>query len=305
MAEIIAVVGPTAVGKSDFAVALARQLIESGRPTEIINADAMQLYSGMNVGTAKLSAEQRGGVKHHLLDVVEPGDELSVADYQILARDTAEKLLTAGTTPVFVGGSMLYLAAALDELDFDPRDEQVRAQLEAELAQVGATQMHARLQAIDPAAATKLSPNNARRVLRALEVNELTGRNFRVDLPAPVSWRPTLWLGLNLDRELLRARIEARSALMWQQGLTDEVALLPPLSKTAAAAIGYAQALAQLGGGLTEAEAIAETARLTQRYARRQLSWFRRDTRLNWLDAAAPREGLMSSALELISQSSS
>lgn len=304
MAEIIAVVGPTAVGKSDFAIALAQRLAVSGRPTEIINADAMQLYQGMNVGTAKLPADQRGGVEHHLLDSISPGEELSVADYQTLARDRVASLLAAGKTPLFVGGSMLYLAAALDELDFDPRDEVVRAQLEAELAEFGASSMHARLAAIDPAAAKKLSPNNSRRVLRALEVNQLTGRNFRVDLPSPTSWRSTLWLGLNIQRDKLHARIEARAKLMWQQGLVEEVSGLPKLSKTAAAAIGYAQALGQLRGELSETEAIAETARLTQRYARRQLGWFRRDSRIHWLAAASP-EGLLEEATAIIFSSES
>jgi tRNA dimethylallyltransferase len=304
MGQIIAVVGPTAAGKSDFAVSLASALTASGRPTEIINADAMQLYRGMNVGTAKLPIDQRGGVTHHLIDEVDPSQELSVADYQRLARDSAEKLVAAGVTPLFVGGSMFYLAAALDELDFDPHDDNLREQLEAELERVGATEMHRRLAAIDPQAADKLAANNSRKVLRALEVNELTGRNFRVDLPPPTSWRPTLWLGLRLDRALLRERIETRAQLMWQQGLLAEVAELPALSKTAAAAIGYAQALSQLGGDITEAEAIAETARLTQRYARRQLSWFQRDSRIHWLESA-PQQQLVELALALITESTS
>jgi tRNA dimethylallyltransferase len=303
MVEIIAVVGPTAVGKSDFAIALAQRLIDSGRPTEIINADAMQLYRGMDVGTAKLSVHQRGGVTHHLLDVIEPSEELSVADYQSLARASAERLVASGITPLFVGGSMLYLSAALDELDFDPHDAALRDRLEAELAQVGSTEMHRRLAAIDPKAAQKLSPNNSRRVLRALEVNELTGRSFRVDLPTPTSWRPTIWLGLDAERELLRERIRLRVELMWQQGLVAEAAALPALSKTAAAAIGYAQALAQLRGELTEANAMAETVQLTQRYARRQLSWFRRDIRIHWLEIAAQQQSLRS-ALDLITDAS-
>jgi tRNA dimethylallyltransferase len=301
MAEIIAVVGPTAAGKSDFAIALTRRLSDSGRPAEIINADAMQLYRGMNIGTAKLAEPDRQSVTHHLLDAVDPSHELTVADYQTLARAKASELLAAGVTPVFVGGSMLYLAAALDELEFDPQDDLLREQLEAELAQRGAEKMHAQLAEIDPTAAAKISPNNSRRVLRALEVNQLTGRNFRADLPTPKSWKPTVWLGITLEREQLKRRIDARAQIMWQRGLLAEVANLPKLSKTAAAAIGYAQALAQLRGELTEPEAIAQTAQLTARYARRQLSWFRRDSRIHWL--AGPDH--VAQALDLLARSES
>ena len=301
MFEIIAVVGPTASGKSQLGIELASLLTNQGRPAEVINADAMQLYRGLNIGTAKLAEGERGGIAHHLIDVVSPEAEATVADYQLLARAKADELLAAGITPIFVGGSMFYLAAALDELDFDPHDDQLRATLEAELLELGPTRMHQRLATIDPAAAAKIPAANARKVLRALEVNQLTGRNFRAELPEPVSWRPTLWLGVSLERAELRARIAERVSQMWQAGLLAEVAQLPKLSATARAAIGYAQALAQLDGRLTEAEAIAETVQLTARYARRQLSWFRRDKRIHWL----PNEARLQSAAKIIEENRS
>jgi tRNA dimethylallyltransferase len=299
--EIIAVVGPTASGKSQLGIEIAQLLTSSGRRAEIINADAMQLYRGLDIGTAKLAHSARGGVNHHLFDVVAADGEVTVADYQQLARQKASELLAAGITPIFVGGSMFYLAAALDELEFDPHDAKLREVLESELAEIGAEAMHRRLAEVDPAAAAKIPAANARKVLRALEVNQLTGRNFRADLPDPVSWRPTLWLGVSLDRAELRARIADRVGQMWQAGLLTEVGQLPRLSATAAAAIGYAQALAQLDGRLTEAEAIAETVQLTSRYARRQLSWFRRDRRIHWL----PNEARLQSAEKIIGENQS
>jgi len=299
--EIIAVVGPTASGKSQLGIELASLLTNQGRPAEIINADAMQLYRRLDIGTAKLPESERGRVTHHLIDVVLPEAEATVAEYQQLARAKADELLAAGITPIFVGGSMFYLAAALDELDFDPHDDQLRATLEVELLELGQTRMHQRLASLDPAAATKIPAANARKVLRALEVNQLTGRNFRAELPEPVSWKPTLWLGVSLERAELRARIAERVSQMWQAGLLAEVAQLPKLSATAAAAIGYAQALAQLEGRLTENEAIAETVQLTARYARRQLSWFRRDRRIHWL----PNDARLQSAAKIIEENRS
>ena len=301
MFEIIAVVGPTASGKSQLGIELASMLTAQGHPAEVINADAMQLYRGLDIGTAKLVEGERGGIAHHLIDVVSPEAEATVADYQQLARAKADDLLAAGITPIFVGGSMFYLAAALDELDFDPHDDELRAQLEAELIELGSTHMHRRLAEQDPAAAAKIPAANARKVLRALEVNQLTGRNFRAELPEPVSWRPTLWLGVSLERAELRARIAERVSQMWQAGLLAEVDQLPKLSATASAAIGYAQALAQLEGRLTEAEAIAETVQLTARYARRQLSWFRRDKRIHWL----PNHARLQSAARVIAENRS
>ena len=301
MFEIIAVVGPTASGKSQLGIELASLLINQGHPAEVINADAMQLYRGLDIGTAKLAESERGGITHHLIDVVQPEAEGTVADYQLLARAKADELLAAGITPIFVGGSMFYLAAALDELDFDPHDAELRAALEAELLELGPTRMHQRLATVDAAAAAKIPVANARKVLRALEVNQLTGRNFRAELPEPVSWRPTLWLGVSLERAELRARIAERVTQMWQAGLLAEVAQLPKLSATAAAAIGYAQALAQLESRLAEAEAITETVQLTARYARRQLSWFRRDKRIHWL----PNEARLQSALKIIEENRS
>lgn len=293
MTKLIAVVGPTGAGKSALAINIAQHIIDKGGQAEIINCDSMQFYRGMDVGTAKLSIAERRGIKHHLFDFLEITDESTAAEYQQLARPLILELQASGITPILVGGSMLYVAAVLNRFEFPARDEVLRAKLEQDLIDLGPHEMHRRLKAIDPVAASRIIPENGRRSVRALEIVTLTGEPFAAALPeVPEDWQPVLEIGINGDREDLRARLEARVHKMWQQGLLDEVRSLEAKGirqgKTSAVAIGYAQALKQIDGELTEAEAIADTVRLTQKYARRQMSWFRRDQRIQWLDYQDP-----------------
>jgi len=287
--SLLAVVGPTGTGKSDLGIAIAQHLEATGRPAQIINVDSMQFYRGMDIGTAKLAPEERGGIVHHLFDYLDVTDESTAAQYQELARPLIEDLQERGITPILVGGSMLYIAAVLNDFEFPGTDPALRARLEAELLEVGPVTMHGRLARLDPVAASRIIPQNGRRVVRAIEIVEMTGRPFAAALPdEPVVWQPSLQIGLNGPREDLVGRLDARVHKMWNLGLVAEVEGLIDLglrdAKTAKRAIGYAQALAQLDGEITEAEAIADTVRLTQKYARRQMSWFRRDKRINWLD---------------------
>jgi tRNA dimethylallyltransferase len=289
MTKLIAVVGPTGTGKSDTAIAVAKHIESLGQRAEIVNADSMQFYRGMNIGTAKLYEFDRQGVEHHLLDWLDIADESTAAEYQLVARRKILELQEANITPILAGGSMLYLAAALNEFGFAARDETIRAELEAELIRLGESELYRRLVALAPDTASRIDPKNGRRIVRALEVVSITGDDFAAKLPdLNESWQPVLEIGLNSDRAHLVARLHTRAANMWQRGLVAEVEALIPLGirdgKTSSRAIGYAQALAQLDGRLTEAEAIEETARLTSRYARRQMSWFRRDPRINWFD---------------------
>ncbi|AAZ54853.1 tRNA isopentenyltransferase [Thermobifida fusca YX] len=292
MSTVIAVVGPTAVGKSDLSVALALRLTEHGLPAEIINADSMQLYQGMDIGTAKLTPEERRGVPHHLLDVWEVTQTANVADYQRMARAVIDDLHAAGRVPVLVGGSGLYVRAALDELDFPGTDPKVRARLEAELAEQGPLALHARLARLDPEAARAILPTNGRRIVRALEVIEITGGPFTATLPDHVSRYPCVQIGLTAPRPELDERIALRVDRMWEAGLVDEVRALEKAGLrdgfTASRALGYAQILRFLAGECTEEEAKEETVRATRRFARRQESWFRRDPRVHWLPYDAP-----------------
>ena len=285
---VVAVVGPTATGKSDLAVELALRL-----DGEVVNADSMQLYRGMDVGTAKLTDAERRGVPHHLLDVWDVRVAANVADYQRLVRRQLLEIAARGRRAVLVGGSGLYVRAALDDLAFPGTDDAVRARLEAELAEVGPAALHARLAAVDPAAAAAILPSNGRRVVRALEVVEITGAPFTASLPEPGAYAvPAVQLGLTVDRPTLDARIETRVDRMWEQGLVEEVRRLAAdglrEGRTASRALGYSQVLRYLDGECTEEEARAETVRATRRFARRQESWFRRDHRVRWLDAGAP-----------------
>ena len=293
MTKLIAVVGPTGAGKSALAIEIALHIVAKGGQSEIINCDSMQFYRGMDVGTAKLTLEERRGIKHHLFDFLEITDESTAAEYQQIARPLILDLQARGITPILVGGSMLYVAAVLNRFEFPARDEVLRARLEQELIDLGPHEMHRRLKQIDPAAASRIIPENGRRSVRALEIVTLTGEPFAAALPeVPEDWQPVLEIGINGDREDLRARLETRVHRMWQQGLIEEVIGLEPLGiregKTSSVAIGYAQALRQIDGAMTESEAIADTVRLTQKYARRQMSWFRRDQRINWLDYQDP-----------------
>lgn len=291
--KLIAVVGPTGAGKSDLGIAIAEQIIAAGGKAEIVNSDSMQFYRGMNIGTAKLPIEERHGIKHHLIDWLEITDESTAAEYQAVARPLIEDLQSQGIVPILVGGSMLYIAAVLNNFEFPARDEELRAKLEQELIDLGPHEMHRRLKALDPVAASRIIPENGRRSVRAIEIVTLTGEPFAAALPdEPEEWQPVLEIGINMDREQLVQRLEQRVHLMWQQGLVAEAESLIPQGirngKTSSRAIGYAQALAQLEGEMTEAEAIADTVRLTQKYARRQMSWFRRDSRIQWLDRQDP-----------------
>jgi tRNA dimethylallyltransferase len=283
----LAIVGPTASGKSGLALSLVEALESSGQAAEIINADAMQLYRGMDIGTAKLRINQRRGIVHHLIDAIEPSSEMTAAEYSKLAIDTANEIRARGKLPVFVGGSMFYLAAALDYFDFAPTDKRIRDQLESQAEAVGALEMHNQLAALDPDSGKKIHSNNVRKVIRALEVIQITGRPFPSTLPEPEYLVPTLTIGIDVDREVLKPRIADRVAEMWSQGLIVEARRLlegnAPLSKTALAAIGYQQAFQQIAGDLSEESAIQGTIQLTNRYARRQMSWFKRDRRTHWL----------------------
>lgn len=284
---MIAVVGPTAAGKSDLGVVLAQQL-----GGEIINADSMQLYRGMEIGTAKLTITERGGVPHHLLDIWEVTAPANVADYQRQARKIVDDLLATGVRPIVVGGSGLYVRALLDDLEFPGTSCELRASLEAELAAVGPPALHERLSTLDPEAASKILPSNGRRIVRALEVIELTGRPFAAELPAPRSVYRAVQIGLDVPRPQLDSRIAQRVDRMWAHGLVDEVRSLADRGlrdgRTASRALGYAQIVRFLDGDWTEEQARRETVRATKRFARRQDSWFRRDPRVRWLpyDAA-------------------
>jgi tRNA dimethylallyltransferase len=284
---VVAVVGPTATGKTALAVALARRL-----GGEVVNADSMQLYRGMDIGTAKPDLAERGGVAHHLLDLWHVRQPASVAEYRDRARAEIDRLRAAGTVPLLVGGSGLYVRAVLDELDFPGTDAAVRARLEAELADAGPAALHARLAALDPAAAAAVLPSNGRRIVRALEVLELTGGPFAARLPEPRPHYPVLAVGLDREPAELDARIAARVERMWGAGFVAEVEKLAAdglrEGPTASRALGYAQVLAQLDGGLTADEARERTVTATRRFVRRQRSWFRRDAAITWFDAARP-----------------
>ncbi|MBT2881430.1 tRNA (adenosine(37)-N6)-dimethylallyltransferase MiaA [Streptomyces albidoflavus] len=298
--RVIAVVGPTAAGKSDLGVFLAQHL-----GGEVVNADSMQLYRGMDIGTAKLTEAERGGIPHRLLDIWPVTETASVAEYQRLARAEIDRLLAEGRTPVLVGGSGLYVRGAVDHLDFPGTDPEVRARLEEELAAHGPGPLHTRLAAADPEAATAILPSNGRRIVRALEVIEITGRPFTANLPRHDSVYDTVQIGVDVGRPELDARIADRVDRMWAAGLVDEVRALEAEGlregRTASRALGYQQVLAALAGECTDQEARAETVRATKRFARRQDSWFRRDPRVHWLSgAAADRAELPGWALSLL-----
>jgi tRNA dimethylallyltransferase len=293
MPKLIAVVGPTGAGKSALAIEIAKHIIAKGGQAEIINCDSMQFYKGMDVGTAKLTFDERQGIKHHLFDFLEITDESTAAEFQQIARPLIIELQSRAITPILVGGSMLYVAAVLNMFEFPARDEALRARLEQDLIDLGPHEMHRRLKELDPIAASRIIPENGRRSVRAIEIVTLTGEPFAAALPdVPEDWQPVLEIGINGDREDLRARLETRVHKMWQQGLIEEVKSLEAKGirngKTSSVAIGYAQALKQIDGEMTQSEAIADTVRLTQKYARRQMSWFRRDQRIQWLDYQDP-----------------
>jgi tRNA dimethylallyltransferase len=284
---LIAIVGPTATGKSDLAVDLALAL-----DGEVVNADSMQLYRSMDIGTAKLTAAERRGIPHHLLDVWDVTKTASVAEYQDLSTAAIADIESRGKVPVLVGGSGLYVRAALGDLDFPGTDEEIRARLEAELAAGGTAPLYDRLVREDPVAAAAILPSNGRRIVRALEVIEMSGRPFSATMPGYDAGRPALQIGLQIDRAELDRRIEARVDRMWSSGFEAEVRNLGTLAglrdgKTAARALGYQQVLRYLDGDRSLEQAREETVRATRRFARRQESWFRRDPRVSWLAVGA------------------
>ena len=295
--EVVAVVGATATGKSGLALDLAERL-----DGEVVNADSMQLYRGMDIGTAKLPAAERRGVPHHLLDVLDVTEESTLAAYQSAARAAIADIRGRGRMPVLAGVSGLYVRAALDELEIPPADPQVRARLEARSAAGEDDALREELRRVDPAAAEAIQDNNIRRIIRALEVVEITGRPFSATAPTKTYVRPSVVIGLRDDWDALTGRIERRVEQMWADGLLDEVRYLESLGlrrgRTASRAIGYAQALGELDGEMTQAEAVASTQAATRRYARRQESWLRPDPRVQWLDAAAP--DLLEQAVALV-----
>jgi tRNA dimethylallyltransferase len=296
--HVIAVVGATATGKSGLAVELARAL-----GGEVVNTDSMQLYQGMDIGTAKEPEAAWRGVPHHLLDIWPVTQAANVADYQMLARAAIDEIIARGRVPVLAGGSGLYVRAALDDLDFPGTDPVIRDRLERELTDLGAAALHTRLTRLDPAAAADILASNGRRIVRALEVIELSGRPFTATMPAFEQNRPAVQLGLILPRPELDLRIAARVDRMWQAGLEEEVNGLVGQGlrdgRTASRALGYQQILRYLDGEWTLEEARLETIKATKRFARRQESWFRRDPRVRWLDASQPPADLLAEALTL------
>jgi tRNA dimethylallyltransferase len=296
-ARLVAVVGPTATGKSELGLALAEAL-----GGEVINADALQLYRGMDIGTAKLPVSERRGIPHHLLDVLDVTQEASLAAYQRDARTARDDVSARGGVPVLVGGSGLYVRAVLDRLDIPPTDPAVRTALEREAEDLGPERMHARLAELDAVAAIAILPGNVRRVVRALEVIELTGSPFSATLPRPDYAVPAVQIGLTAAREVLDRRIATRVQAMWAAGLVDETLALVAEGlldgRTAPRALGYAQVLRMLEEELDELAARLDTVQATRKFARRQESWFRRDQRIHWLPFDAP--DLVDQALAVI-----
>ena len=288
--KVIVICGATATGKSDIALDIAEQI-----GAEIINADSMQLYVGMDIGTAKLSVGQRRGIPHHLLDVLSVKQDSTVAWYQQLAREQISEIHSRNQHVVIVGGTGLYIKSVLDDLNFPDTNPEVRTRLESEAEEYGADSLFARLQELDPAAALAIDRANTRRVIRALEVIEITGKPFTANLPREDSSRfpDALQFGLVMEREHLRERIDLRVEKMWEQGFVAEVdALISDgilEGSTAQRALGYSALIAMRAGEMTEEEAKEETKRSTRQYARRQETWFSRDARIQWIAPHQPR----------------
>lgn len=285
---VLAIVGPTASGKTGLAIALSRTLANDPRwcGVEIVGTDSMQCYEGMTIGTAAPTEAELGGVRHHMLGVWPASTEVSVAEFQTEARRVIDDITARGALPIVVGGSGLYVSAVLDDLRFPGTDPNVRARWERELQEQGSAALHDELRRRDPQAAADILPSNGRRIVRALEVIEITGGPFVARLPEPTDVYATRRIGLQVPRDVLDVRIGERVHRMWAMGLVDEVERLQVagMSRTAERALGYAQALAQLRGEMSESVAQEETIRLTSKFARRQQRWFRRDTRVEWLD---------------------
>ena len=304
MSKLIVICGATATGKSDLAVGIAEEI-----GAEIVNADSMQLYKGMDIGTAKLTAAERGSVAHHMLDVIDVKSDAGVSWYQELAREKIDELRNSGKSVVVVGGTGLYIKAILDDLNFPETDPDIRAKLNLEADEIGGDAMHQRLTELDPAAALAIPKENVRRVVRALEVIEITGAPFTANLPRADSTKypDAMQFGLAMERTTLNSRIDLRVAKMWERGFVDEVEGLIDQGilegKTAQAAIGYAQIIRMKHGVLTQGEAIEDTARATRQYARRQETWFSRYRRITWLSATSSISERKASVLQAILKS--
>ena len=294
--KVIAIVGPTAVGKTALSLDIAEKF-----SAEIINADAMQIYKGMDIGTAKLPLSQRRGIVHHQIDVLDPMDEANVSQYQKQTREIINDLLNRKVQPILVGGSGLYVNSVLEDLEFPGTNLEVRAKYEEILDEQGVEVLYKMLEQIDPNAAKNILPSNARKIVRALEVNEFTGKAFNAKLPEPSPIFSDVRIALDMPRDLLDKRISERVHQMFEDGFVDEVKSLEKnlrLGKTAFRALGYSQVLSLLAGEITEDEAITLTINATKKFARRQLSWFRRDPLIHWLDATSP--DLFEESLRLI-----
>ena len=294
--KVIAIVGPTAVGKTALSLELAEKF-----SAEIINADAMQIYKGMDIGTAKLPVSQRRGIIHHQIDVLDPIEEANVSQYQKQTREIINTLLNKNIQPLLVGGSGLYVNSVLEDLEFPGTNLEVRAKYEEILDEQGVEALYEMLKEIDPIAAQNILPNNARKIVRALEVNKITGKAFNAKLPEPSPIFADVRIALDMPRDLLDKRISDRVHQMFEDGFVDEVKSLEKnlrLGKTALRALGYSQVLSLLAGEISEDEAITLTINATKKFARRQLSWFRRDPLIHWLDATSPK--LYAESLRLI-----
>ncbi len=294
--KVIAIVGPTAVGKTSLSLEIAEKL-----SAEIINADAMQIYKGMDIGTAKLALSERRGITHHQIDVLNPEEEANVSAYQKQTREIINDLLNKKIQPMLVGGSGLYVNSVLEDLEFPGTNLEIRAKYEEILEEKGVEVLYEMLERIDKEAAQNILPNNARKIVRALEVNELTGNNFNAKLPEPSPVFSDVRIALDMPRDLLDTRIAERVHQMFKDGFVEEVKSLEPKlrkGKTALRALGYSQVLSLLNGEITEQEAITLTINATKKFARRQLSWFRRDPLIHWLDATSPQ--LLDQSLRLI-----
>lgn len=303
-ASVVVVVGPTAAGKSSLSLELARRF-----DGEVINADSMQLYRGLDIGTAKLSVAARRGIDHHLLDIWDLNHLATVAQYQTLARAAIAEVQARGRVPFLVGGSGLYINAVIDDLRFPGTDELVRARWEDELDRLGSRALHAHLATVDPLAAARMEPGNGRRIVRALEVIEITGQPYVAQLPFGDRFMPATVIGVTIDRSLLDARISQRVTQMWEQGLVQEVEELASRglaqAPTASRALGYAQILAMLQGDIDEPRAKEVTTAATRRFARKQFSWFYRDQRVNWLESGEQRHSmsrLVDAAMQVLAQ---
>ena len=294
--KVIAIVGPTAVGKTALSLEIAEQF-----SAQIINADAMQIYKGMDIGTAKLPLSQRNGIVHHQIDVLDPSEEANVSQYQKQSREIINDLLSKNVQPVLVGGSGLYVNSVLEDLEFPGTNLEVRAKYEEILDEKGVEALFQMLKETDPKAAENILPNNARKIVRALEVNEITGKAFNAKLPEPSPIFSDVRIALDMPRDLLDQRIIDRVHQMFEEGFVDEVKSLEKnlrLGKTAFRALGYSQVLSLLSGEISEDEAMTLTINATKKFARRQLSWFRRDPLIHWLDATSP--DLFAQSLRLI-----